>query len=110
MICRIGSEEKGSEWKQALEIPCQLSQDRLVPDTITYGSSISACEKGSVWQRAQQLRQEMADRDLANLIAYNASVSACEKVHGFLSVFVSLHLKPCLFRLLIMISLYTFSS
>eukprot|EP00439_Symbiodinium_sp_Y106_P060145 s248_g8.t2 len=76
----ISAFEKGSEWKQALEIPCQLSQDRLVPDTITYGSSISACEKGSVWQRAQQLRQEMADRDLASLIAYNASVSACEKV------------------------------
>jgi pentatricopeptide repeat protein len=48
--------------------------------TIIYSAAISACEKGSQWQRALDLLQEMKDCDIRPVvIIYSAAMSACEK-------------------------------
>merc|ERR1712032_1792965 len=67
---------------------------KLEPDIISYGSSISACEKGGQWPEALSLLREkggrwlealsllreMGDVRLAlDVITYNAGISACEK-------------------------------
>ena len=52
----------------------------LLPAVITYNALISACEKGTLPQRALQLLETMRDHGLLpNLITHNAATSACEK-------------------------------
>ena len=47
---------------------------------ITYSAFISACEKGTLPQRALQLKDTMQHQDLLqDVITCNASCSACEK-------------------------------
>ena len=52
----------------------------LLPDVITNNALISACEKGTLPQRALQLTETMWDQGLLpDVITYNALTSACEK-------------------------------
>ena len=47
---------------------------------ISYNAAISACEKGSQWEKALGLLQEMTSSGIKpNVISYNAAISACEK-------------------------------
>ena len=57
-----------------------MRQRGLEPDVITYSAAISACEKGSQWERALELLDEMRQRGLEpDVITYSAAISACEK-------------------------------
>ena len=52
----------------------------LLPDVITYNALISACEKGTLSERALQLLETMLHQGLLpDVITYNALISACEK-------------------------------
>ena len=55
----------------------------IVPVVITYSAAISACEKGTLPQRALQLFEPMLHQGLLpDVIIYNAWISACEKGHA----------------------------
>jgi pentatricopeptide repeat domain-containing protein 1 len=52
----------------------------VAPNLITLGGAISACGRGSQWQKALGLLDEVRQRKLApNIIVYNAGINACEK-------------------------------
>eukprot|EP00435_Cladocopium_sp_Y103_P027638 s3428_g6.t2 len=90
--------ERGEQWEVALELLREAQQRQLPGDlisdldevamkshdlskkanVITYSAAISACEKGSQWQRALMLLGEMDKKQVpANLITYSAAISAC---------------------------------
>ena len=52
----------------------------LIPNVISYSASISACEKGAMWQAALALFHQMPKAKIhPNLHAHNATISSCEK-------------------------------
>ena len=52
----------------------------LLPDVIIYNAWTSACRKGTLPQRALQLRESMLRQGLLpDAIIYNAWISACKK-------------------------------
>jgi pentatricopeptide repeat protein len=95
--------QKSSQWAHALELLSEMrkygvasneqyasARDRIEtlqrreklnrPDVISYSAAISACEKGSQWQRALDLLKEMREQDVQpDLPCFNAAISACEK-------------------------------
>eukprot|EP00434_Breviolum_minutum_P009870 symbB.v1.2.008696.t1/scaffold543.1/size336731/9 len=57
-----------------------MPEGRVVPNVVTYGAIISACEKGGQWQRALALFQTMLEEKVVpNVVIYGAIISACEK-------------------------------
>ena len=58
-----------------------LVKTLLIPDKeVNKRNKISACEKGSQWQEALRLLEEMKENNIApNTVTYNAVISACQK-------------------------------
>jgi pentatricopeptide repeat protein len=57
-----------------------MREHGIEPNVITYSVAISACGKGSKWERALELLSEMRERRIdPNAITYSAAISACEK-------------------------------
>ena len=55
-------------------------QQGLLPDAIIYNAWISACKRGTLPQRALQLRESMLRQGLLpDVIIYNAWISACKR-------------------------------
>ena len=51
----------------------------IEPNTVTYSSAISACEKDANWQRALHLLTPMGRTAIEpNTITYNSAIIACE--------------------------------
>eukprot|EP00435_Cladocopium_sp_Y103_P013687 s1654_g3.t1 len=81
-----GGSEKGYDWERGLMILASMEAAQVVPaagleeEIISFGSAISACEKGGQWQLALHLLQRMSARHLrADAVALSAAMSACEK-------------------------------
>ena len=50
------------------------------PNVISYSASITACEKGAMWQEALSLFHQMQHVAISpNLHSYNSTISSCEK-------------------------------
>jgi pentatricopeptide repeat protein len=63
-----------------LDLLREMETKDISPNTITYSSAISACEKGGVWEVALDLLREMETKDIPpNTITYSSAISACEK-------------------------------
>eukprot|EP00438_Fugacium_kawagutii_P000811 Skav235096 [mRNA] locus=scaffold711:93979:101486:- [translate_table: standard] len=60
---------------------CQdLQLSDLRESLVTYGATISACEKAGQWEAALSVLRSLKERRLsADVIAFNAAMSACEK-------------------------------
>ena len=57
-----------------------MTSSGIKPDVISYSAAISACEKGSQWEKALGLLQDMTCRGIKpDVISYSAAISACEK-------------------------------
>eukprot|EP00435_Cladocopium_sp_Y103_P027946 s3065_g6.t3 len=57
-----------------------VSRRFLEPNLIAFAASISACDKGSLWQQAMQHLSELTDRGFeADAIIWNSCISACKK-------------------------------
>ncbi|CAE7672218.1 EMB2654 [Symbiodinium pilosum] len=58
-----------------------MEQQQLAPDVVSYGATISACEKGGKWQEALGLLDWMLQIRLlpSDICRFNAAISACEK-------------------------------
>ena len=70
---------KGPKQTQQVMHRLQESQlSSLLPAVITYSAFISACEKGTLSQRALQLFETMLHQGLLpDVIIYNVLISAC---------------------------------
>jgi hypothetical protein len=92
--CCCECTEKGAQGQQ---VPSPLGIDAavcLVPDVITYGAAVSACQKGAQWQQALGLLAWMQQSGLVpnvrqqvtqlsgpvpDVVTYNTAVSAHEQ-------------------------------
>ena len=70
----------------------------IIPNVISYSASISACEKGAMWQAALALFHKLPKAKIhPNLHAQNATISACEKATQWqqaLAIFHSAEVSP----------------
>ena len=70
----------------ALRLLEEMKESKITPNTITYNSAISACEKaGDIpgAKNALKLLQEMEKQKITvNTRTYNSAISACEKAGG----------------------------
>ena len=57
-----------------------MEQQGLVPNAIAYNAVISACEKGTLPERALEVFASMGQQGvMATVVSYSALISACEK-------------------------------
>ena len=57
-----------------------MQRTSMVPNIITFGALISACEKGKQPEQALEISAEMKEQGvLPDVITYNALISACAK-------------------------------
>lgn len=75
-----------------------MSLVTVIPNVISYSASISACEKGAMWQAALALFHQMPKAKIRpNLHAHNATISSCEKATQWqqaLAIFHSAKVSP----------------
>lgn len=72
---------KGTNWQAACEVfQCLVAAD-LQPDTISFSSASTACERASLWPLALGFLQQMLSKRMArpDVIAISGAMSACEK-------------------------------
>eukprot|EP00913_Durusdinium_trenchii_P029717 g27850.t3 len=72
--CPAGNAAERNSW-----LRLHSMAGRILPNSFTYNSAISACEKCAEWEHALSLLQLMVRQDLCDVISYNSSISACEK-------------------------------
>ncbi|CAJ1330067.1 unnamed protein product [Effrenium voratum] len=65
-----------AEWPSALAVLQSMTKSALLPDAVSYGAAISACEKASCWPWALWLLGAMEQEDV---VACSAAISALEK-------------------------------
>ena len=57
-----------------------MARQGFTPTVVSYNAASSACGKGSQWEQAVALLQEMVQQGFTpNVISYNAAISASEK-------------------------------
>ena len=80
---------EGQQWQQALAVLAAMQLTAVLPDVITGGAAISACEKGLQGQQALcvwAVTHRTAGMHV--VISYNAAVSACEKLPSYLLIYI----------------------
>eukprot|EP00439_Symbiodinium_sp_Y106_P051266 s368_g6.t2 len=67
-------------WDVVLGIFSSLVAEELQPDEVSFGTAVTACEKGGQWELALSLLALLdQQRQPGNQVIYNAAISACEK-------------------------------
>ena len=81
-----------NEWKRALALLAQVTEDGMVADIFTYNAAINACAKGEQWQKALSLLAEMhADGIKADRVSFNTAIAACAAAQQWTHALDTLH-------------------
>ncbi|CAM9832210.1 unnamed protein product, partial [Laminaria digitata] len=67
-------------WRKALELLGSIETRNLVPDVISFTSTMSACGRAGEWQRALDIMDVMLERNVEpNIVTYGTAISACAR-------------------------------
>jgi pentatricopeptide repeat protein len=76
---------RAGDWKSATDLlrdlECHNSSTTIQPDHVTYGTVLSACEKGEQWDLVLQYAQQMEQRGFElDVLALTSALKACQQL------------------------------
>jgi len=77
-------------WKAALRLMVAMRAEGLRPDTTSFGTALSACERARNWQAACTVLDEARAAEAADIECFNSAISAVARGQGWKAAALSL--------------------